>query len=258
MTYPAQRGFVGRLRDLVNGIFAVWLRDRELQSPDAVYERVIGERVRQYAELKRAVAGILYMRNKIEGEIRDRRGELARLHTDIARAVQKNDDEVAVLLITQKDGLLQDLDRSEKELDEVSAECEAAKTNLVKFRAEIRNLEREKLRMLAALANARARKRIQEAFEGLSTEVEMRALESVREHIARAATEGALEREIAGDEGLRERLRAIRDDARTESAQRELEELKRQYLPQALTETSVAPAAALAAAEPRGVLIPVL
>ena len=77
----------------------------------AVYERAINERVRQYAELKRAVAGILYMRNKIEGEIRERRAELARLHTDIARAVGKRDDEVALVLITQKDSLLQDLER---------------------------------------------------------------------------------------------------------------------------------------------------
>jgi phage shock protein A len=231
MTYPAQRGFVGRLRDLVNGIFAVWLRDRELQSPDAVYERVIGERVRQYAELKRAVAGILYMRNKIEGEIRDRRAELARLHVDIARAVEKNDDEVAVLLITQKDGLLQDLERSEKELDEVSAECEGAKTNLVKFRAEIRNLEREKLRMLAALANARARKRIQEAFEGLSTEVEMRALESVRGEIERMKAESRIDVDM--ESGLEKRVRAIRDEAKLEAARRELDELKRRLRPAA-------------------------
>ncbi|HKC50117.1 MAG TPA: PspA/IM30 family protein [Myxococcota bacterium] len=232
MTYPAQRGFVGRLRDLVNGIFAVWLRDRELASPDAVYERVIGERVRQYADLKRAVAGILYMRNKIEGEIRDRRAELARLHADIARAVDKNDDEVAVVLITQKDVLLQDLERSEKELDEVSAECEGAKTNLVKFRAEIRNLEREKVRMLAALANARARKRIQEAFEGLSTEVEMRALESVRGEIERMKAESRIDVDM--DSGLEKRVRAIRDEARLEAARRELEELKRRLRPAAI------------------------
>jgi len=231
MTYPAQRGFVSRLRDLVNGIFAVWLRDRELASPDAVYERVIGERVRQYADLKRAVAGILYMRNKIEGEIRDRRAELARLHADIARAVDKNDDEVAVVLITQKDVLLQDLERSEKELDEVSAECEGAKTNLVKFRAEIRNLEREKVRMLAALANARARKRIQEAFEGLSTEVEMRALESVRAEIERMKAESRIDVDM--DSGLEKRVRAIRDEAKLEAARRELEELKRRLRPAA-------------------------
>ena len=203
MTYnSAQRGFFARLRDLFTGVFSVWIRDREAGSPDAVYERVIGERVRQYADLKRAVAGILYMRNKIEGEIRDRRAELARLQADIARAVGKNDDEVAVVLITQKDGLLQDLERSEKELDEVSAECESAKTNLVKFRAEIRNLEREKVRMLAALANARARKRINEAFEGLSTEGEMRALEGVRGEIERMKAESRMDVDM--DSGPRE------------------------------------------------------
>jgi phage shock protein A len=230
MTYPyAQRSFFGRVRDLVSGFFSVWIRDREVQSPDAVYERAIAERVRQYAELKRAVAGILYMRNKIEGEIRDRRAELARLHADIARAVDKNDDEVAVVLITQKDSLLQDLERSEKELDEVSAECESAKTNLVKFRAEIRNLEREKVRMLAALANARARKRIQEAFEGLSTEGEMRALESVRGEIERMKAESKIELDM--DAGLEKRVRAIRDEARLEAARRELEELKRRLRP---------------------------
>src|SRR5262247_4203423 len=106
MSYSAERGFFTRLRDLFAGIFSVWLRDKEAGSPDAVYERVIGERVRQYAELKRAVAGILYMRNKIEGEIRDRKAELSRLHQDIARAVQRSDDEVALVLITQKDTLL--------------------------------------------------------------------------------------------------------------------------------------------------------
>jgi len=134
MSMHRQRGIVGRLRDLVNGIFAVWMREREAERPDAVYERVIGERVRQYAELKRAVAGILYMRNKIEGELRERRSELARLHEDIGLAVRQNDDEVALVLITQKDGLLQDLERGQRELEEVSAECEGAKANLVKFR----------------------------------------------------------------------------------------------------------------------------
>ena len=233
MTYHStQRGFFARLRDLFSGIFSVWMREQEAGSADAVYERVIGERVRQYAELKRAVAGILYMRNKIEGEIRDRRAELARLQTDIARAVGKNDDEVAVVLITQKDSLLQDLERSEKELDEVSAECESAKANLVKFRAEIRNLEREKVRMLAALANARARKRIQEAFEGLSTEGEMRALESVRGEIERMKAESRIDVDM--DSGLEKRVRAIRDEARLEAARRELEELKRRLRPGAL------------------------
>jgi phage shock protein A len=229
MSTHGHRGIVGRLRDLVNGVFAVWMREREAERPDAVYERVIGERVRQYAELKRAVAGILYMRNKIEGELRDRRSELGRLHEDIGRAVKRNDDEVALLLITQKDALLQDLERGQRELEEVSAECEGAKTNLVKFRAEIRNLEREKLRMLAQIANARARRRIQSVFECLSTEGEMKALESVREEIERMKAEAKIDTDM--DSGLEQRVRAIRDEAKQDAARRELDELKRRLKP---------------------------
>ena len=111
------------------------------------------------------------------------------------------------------------------------SEAEEAKVNLVRFRDEIRSLVREKSRMLATLANAQARRRIQQALEGLSVDAEMKALETVREHIARISTEGRLDREL-GDDGLRTRLRAIRDEAREEAARRELDELKRQLLPQ--------------------------
>ena len=181
------------------------------------------------------------MRNKLEAEISERRAEIARLHDDVRRAVRRGQDELAVTLIAQKQALLDELERSERELEGVRAEAEEAKNNLVRFREEIRALVREKGRMLATLANAQARRRIQQALEGLSVDAEMRALEGVREHIGKLATEGALEREIGGeDEGLRQRLRAIRDDARHESARRELEELKRQYRPQALAEANAA------------------
>ncbi len=237
-----QRGLLGRLFNLIRGVFAVWIRDGEEQHPRAVYESAINERTRQYHELKQAVAGILYMRNKLEAEISERRAEIARMHDDVRRAVRRGQDEIAVTLIAQKQALLDELERSERELEGVRAEAEDAKNNLVRFREEIRALVREKGRMLATLANAQARQRIQQALEGLSVDAEMRALEGVREHIGKLATEGTLEREIGEDEGLRQRLRAIRDDARTESARRELEELKRQYRPQALAEANAAAA----------------
>jgi len=243
MSTQRSRGLLGRLVNLIRGAFAVWIRDGEERSPRAVYESAIQERTRQYHELKEAVAGILYMRNKLEAEISERRVEIARMHDDVRRAVRSGRDEIAVTLIAQKQALLEDLERGERELAGVRAEAEDAKHNLVRFREEIRGLVREKGRMLASLANAQARRRIQQALEGLSVDAEMRALENVREHIAKVATEGALEREIGEDEGLRQRLRAIRDDARTETARRELEELKRQYRPQVLAETNAAAAA---------------
>ena len=227
-------GLISRLRNLVRGTFALWIRDGERGHPRAVYEQAIEERTRQYHELKEAVAGILYMRNKLEAEIAERRAEIARLHDDVRRAVRGGQDELSVALIAQKHALLGDLERSEREQEALRGEAEEAKANLLRFRHEIRSLVQEKSRMLATLANAQARRRLHAALEGLSVDAEMKALETVREHVARLATEGSLEREL-GDEPLRTRLRRIRDDAREDAARRELAELKRELVPGAAT-----------------------
>ena len=222
-------GFLARLVRLVRGGFAGWVRDREERNPRAVYEQAIDERVRQYAELKKAVAGILYMRTKLEAEIDERRTEAARLGEDVSRAIRQGDDAAALALISQRQVLIEDVDRAERELAGVRAESAEAKRNLLRFREEIRSLEREKVQMLATLANAQARRRIQEAFEGFSIDAEMRALEGVREHIARTVSEGSLEREL--DSGLDARIREIRVEARADAARRELAEIKGRLRP---------------------------
>ena len=219
---------VKRFAYLVRAVFGSWVRRGERRNPAAVYEQAIEDRTRQYRELKEAVAGILYMRNKLEAEIHERRIEVARVEGDVRSAVGRGHDELSLRLIEHKQRLGEDVERAERELDAVRREADEAKGNLLRFREELRSLAREKGRMLATLANAVARRRLSEALEGLSVDADVRALEDVREQIARIATEGQLDRELAGaDEALRRRVRAIRDDARREAARRELEERKR-------------------------------
>jgi len=218
-----------RLRSLFRGIFGSWVRDREHHAPEVVYEQAIGERVRQYRELKDAVAGILYMRNRIESEIGDRRAEIARLHDDVRRSVRRGDEEISLSLIAHKQALFEELERAEQELDHIRVQAEEAKTNLIRFREEIRLLVREKGRMLATLANARARRRLQSAIEGLSVDAEMDALENVREHISRVVLEGEVNKELGEDgDAFRTKLRGFRDEARRESARNELASLKQE------------------------------
>ena len=233
-------GMFARLRSLMRGLFRGWVKDREMESPEVVYEQAIAERVRQYRELKEAVAGILYMRNKLENEIAERRAEIARLHDDIRRSLRGGRDEMALTLIAQKQQLFEELERAEAELEQVRTQAEEAKNNLVRFREEIRSLVREKGRMLATLANAKARRRLQVAIEGLSVDAEMDALESVREHIHRLTMEGNLQQEL-GDDGdaFRHRLREFRDEARRESAKAELDQLKRELSSHTLPPDSV-------------------
>lgn len=242
------RGLFGRIRNLLRGMMSVWLRDTERDNPRAVYEQAINERTHQYRELKEAVAGILFMRNKLEADILERRAEIARLFDDIRRAIRSGNDDTSVHLIAQKQLLMEELERAERELEGVRMEAEEAKSNLVRFREEIRELVDEKSRMLATLASAQTRRRISEAIDGLSVDADMRALDSVRDHIARISTESSLDREIGADQ-VRTRIRSIRDEVRGEAARRELAELKQQLEPGLIPEVDVE-AAALASSEP--------
>jgi len=73
----------------------------------------------------------------------------------------------------------------------------------------------------------------------------MRALESVRSHVARMVSEGELERELGVPDGVGERIRALRADAEQETARRELETLKQELRPRTLAAVAVpAPAGA--------------
>ena len=247
MTSVRDTSILSRLRSLWSGALSLWVRRRENDHPEAVYEQAIAARRRQYVELKQAVAGILYMRNRLEGEIGERRGELARLAADVARAVARGDDAAALSLIGHKQTQLEELERAERELEGIQEETETAKQNLLRFREEIRSLEHEKLRTLATLANARARQRIHQAFEGLSVDQEMRALEGVREHVSRLVAENKLDREMAGADPERP-VRSYRQEARAEAARAELAELKRRLANRRLPEVVEVPVRQAAAA----------
>jgi phage shock protein A len=218
-------GPFSRFGNLMRALFSGWIRRRENQSPEAVYEQAIEGRVQHYRELKQSVAGILFMRTKLESEINERRAEIARLHDDIRRALRRGREEMALMLISKKQALFEDLEHSETELEGVRSEADEAKHNLTRFREEIRLLVREKGRMLATLANAKARRRLQQALDGMSVDAEMAALENVRDHIGRLVSEGQIDSEL-GDDGMRERLRGFRNEARHDAARAELEQLK--------------------------------
>jgi phage shock protein A len=212
------RAPLARLRNLVTGLLSAWVRDRENQSPQAVYEQAIAQRIQQ-------------------GE---RRADLARLHDDLKRAVRKSDDELALQLVQHKQRLVEDLERAEGELGTLRSEAETAKDNLLRFREEIRGLEREKGRAVAMLAGAQARRRVRAAIDGLSVDADVRALESVREHVSRLASEAHLDRELAQAGEMPARLREIREEARQEAARQELEEIKRNLHPRELPAPSPA------------------
>jgi len=215
-----------RTWNLLRGAAARWVGRREHRNPDAVYEAAIQERVVQYAKLREAAAGILYMRSKLAKELERQSGELARVRRQLDVAVDRDDDAAAVLLIGRRDALDAEVSRLGTELGELTKEVDGAKHNLIAFQDEIARLRAERVRMLARLANAKARLRFQATLSGLSPDADIRALEEVRDHVNRLVAETQVSREVADDD-LERRLGRIREAEAESAARAQLEELKR-------------------------------
>src|SRR5437588_4896657 len=172
-----------RVFNLVSGKCQRWIRRREARDPESVYEAAISARIQRYQQLKSAAAGVIYLRSKLENELKEKAAEMREVDEQIGQAADMDEDQCALLLIQRKQTLAADCRRLGEELGELTREAEEAKKNLVGFKGEIDQLKAEKVRMIARLKNAQSRVRIQRALEQLSYDHDVRALEDVRESI---------------------------------------------------------------------------
>jgi phage shock protein A len=218
--------FIARVYNLTRGLLAQWVRRREGQNPAAVYESAIRERLDRYRTLREAAAGVLYVRGKLASQLEAQASELGRLRRQLEVAVDRDDDGAALALIGRRDAVAAEVERLSKELSELDAEAEAAKSNLIAFQSEIERLRDEKARMLARMANAKLRLQLRETLNGLSPEADIQALESVRESINRLVNEAQVSRDL-GDGELEQRLGRIREAEAAASARAQLDELKK-------------------------------
>jgi phage shock protein A len=222
--------FIRRLMSLIGGKFSRWLKSRESRDPEAVYEAAISDRVRRYQQLKSAAAGVIYMRNKLERELKQKSAELVEVTEQAGQAADMNEDQCALILIRRKHELEADAARLKEELGQLTAEAEDAKKNLIGFKGEIDKLKTEKVRMLARMRNAQARMRIQQTLEELSYDDDVRALQEVRESIAQMLEQAGVNREIHESE-VGAKLEEVRRRNAETKAEAELVELKRRRRP---------------------------
>jgi len=220
-------GFFDRIANIWKGFLSMWVSDMETRNPEAVYESAINERVKKHLELKKAVSGIVYLRNKLSTELEEREREMRDVMNQLPVALEDGEDEVALVLIQKKDELTKQIEILNADLAKVSKQAEEAKSGLISFQGEIEKLKREKEEMIAKKSNAEARIAIQETLNGLSTDADIKALDNVREHINKLQAEADIGTEVQGN-SLDAKLAKIKDKAATSSAKGQLEEMKRQ------------------------------
>ena len=225
----AEAGFFARLGNLWNGFLSIFVGNIEKENPEAVYEAAINARKTQYKELKKAVSGVIVLRNKISQELEEKRARSSELEGQIAAAVEQEEDEVALVLLEEKENIDARLLALETELDQAKVEAEKAKSSIVAYQAEIQKLEREKVQMLAKKENAQARIQIQDTLSGLSMEADIKALDNVRENINQLHAEADVGSELAYAE-IGNKLDKIRKQASSAGARAKLEALNKKKI----------------------------
>lgn len=221
---------IKRMLSLMSGKIRRWIKVREAHDPEAVYEAAISQRVQRYQQLKSSAAAVIYMRNKLSGELSAKRATIEELSEQTAQAADINEDQCALIMIKRRHELEADCARMEEELAEVSREAEEAKSNLISSKDGIENLKVEKIKMLARLKNAQARIRMQSTLSSPSFEDELRALEETRDSIGQTLAQAGVNRELGNSE-LDAKLADIARRNTEAKAAAELEELKRRRRP---------------------------
>jgi phage shock protein A len=218
-------GFFSRLANLWKGFVSLWISDIEKEHPEIAYENAINSMIEKYSKLKKATAAIIRRREEVSERLASQTKELAGVTNDLNVAIETNQDDLATVLIQKKNVLEKDIADLKTDLDAASKDADSAKTSLMSVQNEIKKLKAEKDNMLAKMASAQARIRINEQLEGLSVDAEVKALDNVREHIKNTISEANLGSELKSTD-LDERLKALRTQSGDVTAKQQLAEMK--------------------------------
>ena len=228
----AQINLIARVANLWQGFVSLWLTDVEKRHPEIAYQNAIDSMISKYDKLKMATASILRRREDISARLDKARRELTAVETDLNAALATDQDNLAVVLIQKKNALDASIAELTAESEQASADAEDAKSSLIQVKNEIQKLKDEKDRMLAQMASAEARVKIQNQLEGLSVDAEVRALDNVREHIKNTVAQAKMGQELR-ESDLDVQLSKLRQSSGSVTARQQLDELKRTRAAQA-------------------------
>ena len=144
-------GFLSRLYNLWKGFLSIFIGRLEEKTPEIAYENAINNMTEKYAQLKSAAAGLIKHRAKLESRIKTAENAKSELALQIEVAVEKGDDEVAVVLLEKEEELKTQLVSDTAELQQAAKDAESAKDSLNSLKAEIEKLKRERDKVIAQI-----------------------------------------------------------------------------------------------------------
>jgi phage shock protein A len=221
----ASVGFWNRMGNLWKGFVSLWISDVEKKHPEIAYENAINSMVEKYSKLKRATGAIIRRREDVNERLQKASTALQRVEQDLNTAVATDQRELGLILLQKKNTLTAEVAELSGELQSAVKDADSAKSSLLQVQSEIKKLKAERERMLAKMASAEVRLRIQEQLDGLSVDGEVKALDNVRSHIKDTIAQANLGDEL-GESDLDQQLQKLRQKSGQVSANSEWERLR--------------------------------
>lgn len=218
-------GFWTRVGNLWRGFVSLWISDVEKKHPEIAYENAINSMVSKYAELKKTTAAIIRRRDDVASRLQVKSKELDEVQRDLKTAVETNQEDLGLVLIQKEKALSTEVAELRAELDSAVKDADSAKSSLMHVQSEIKKLKAEKENMMAKMASAEVKVRIQEQLDGLSVDAEVKALENVRSHIKETIAQANLGQELQ-ETDLDARLAKLRQQSGGTTARSEWDELR--------------------------------
>jgi phage shock protein A len=216
---------IDRLGNLWKGFVSLWISDVEKRHPEIAYQNAIESMIEKYAKLKSATAAIMRRREDISARLGTEKNELAAITADLNAALATGQDDLGIVLIQKKNALEASIKTLDQDMEQARGDADEAKSSLLQVKSEIQKLKDEKDRMLAQMLSAQARLKIQGQLDGLSVDAEVRALDTVREHIKNTVAEAKMGSELR-DSDLDVKLAKLRQSSGSITARQQLEEMK--------------------------------
>lgn len=217
--------FFSRIKNLFKGFLSLFIADIEKEHPEIAYENAINSMVEKHNKLKYAAGAVIRRREDIDERLKKATRELAQAEAQLAVAVETGQDDLALVLIQKKDQLSADVTALKAEAETSTRDAESIKGSLLQVQGEINKLKGERDTMVARMRSAQAQIKIQEQLDGLSLDAEVKALDTVRDHIKTTIATANLGRELS-ESSLDSRLNALKSQTGEVQAKAQLAELK--------------------------------
>jgi phage shock protein A len=225
-------GVFSRIANLWRGFVSLWISDVEKKHPEIAYENAISSMVAKYVKLKQATAAIIRRRDDVSERLKVKSKELEQVNHDLRVAVETNQEDLGMVLIQKQQAVSAEVAELKGDLESSVRDADSAKASLMQVQSEIHKLKSEKENMMAKMASAEVKVRIQEQLDGLSVDAEVKALDNVRAHIKETIAQANLGQELA-ESDLDQRLKKLRASSGDVTAKSEWEKMRQAAAAQA-------------------------